>query len=389
MYSVKNIDKLFSLFVSFSLVPVTILLLVNGIAWAEPSPLHVVSTRDHFDKLGNQVISNRPYEPFNFDSVECSPETVVYVHGVWTGRGRTNDVISNSDQNILDTATEIFERVRMSLDNMGYAFPLIGFSWDSDTEISSNGWEIAKEIARDNGPKLAQFIIDLKDWCNQQDPGKDIKIRLIGHSLGSRVILSALDNLSKSNQWDDKITSVHLMGAAVDDDEVSKNPNDVSEGTIKFAYGTAIENTVFSFYNLVNPEDDVLEPGYIAYYWLGWLPIPIYSNYNYLENQPVYYPYFEQDLALGQNGIQSDILQQDRPTNYLDISDTDQEIPNFQNANGDNRCDLIDPISKICTISQIGDNHLGYAGFRDPVDGNRLEDIGAIDIIVNTWRNSP
>ena len=137
----------------------------------------------------------------------------------------------------------------------------------------------------------------------------------------------------------------------------------------------------------MNPEDDAIEPGYIVYYWLGWIPLPFYFDYNYLENQPVYYPYFEQDLALGQNGMQPDIPQRDRPRNYVDVFGIENEIPNFTNSNGDRRCDLINPINKGCTIVGIGDNHLGYAGFRDPVKKNNLMDTGAIDIIVNSWRN--
>jgi esterase/lipase superfamily enzyme len=63
---------------------------------------------------------------------------------------------------------------------MAYTFPVIGFSWDSDTEISQDGWNYAKKIAKENGPKLAQFILDLKNNCPQT------KIRLIAHSLGAR-----------------------------------------------------------------------------------------------------------------------------------------------------------------------------------------------------------
>ena len=47
------------------------------------------------------------------------------------------------------------------------------------------------------------------------------------------------------------------MGAAVDDDEVSKNAADViSFDGIKSAYGKAIEEEVSYFYNLFNSEDD-------------------------------------------------------------------------------------------------------------------------------------
>jgi hypothetical protein len=52
----------------------------------------------------------------------------------------------------------------MSLKVVGYNHPLIGFSWDSDTEIDpyGKGWNIAKFIAKENGPKLAKFLLDLK-----------------------------------------------------------------------------------------------------------------------------------------------------------------------------------------------------------------------------------
>jgi hypothetical protein len=82
------------------------------------------------------------------------------------------------------------------------------------------------------------------------------------------------------------------------------------------------------------------------------------------------------------------IFNNKRPTNYHDINDVDQEILNLQHANGDNRCFLINPISKDCTIGQIGDKPSRICGFRNPVDGIWLQDIGAIDLIVNTWINS-
>jgi esterase/lipase superfamily enzyme len=86
---------------------------------------------------------------------------------------------------------------------------------------SAPGWGIAEIIAKKNGPKLAHFIFDLKDNCPNTD------IRLIAHSLGARLVLSALNSLHNENQeWNNKnfkVASVHLMGAAVDDEEPSKN----------------------------------------------------------------------------------------------------------------------------------------------------------------------
>ena len=112
----------------------------NGLVWAEGA--HIVSTRNHFNQLGNTIPNKPPYEPFPFDfgSIGCSQETVIYVHGVWTAKNRVDEV----NKKMFENAPEIFDRLRLSLDSVGYKFPVIGFSWDSDTKISSDGWYYAK-----------------------------------------------------------------------------------------------------------------------------------------------------------------------------------------------------------------------------------------------------
>jgi hypothetical protein len=178
------------------------------------------------------------------------------------------------------------------------------------------------------------------------------------------------------------------MGAAIDDDEVSKEAADViSTDGIKSAYGKAIEDEVLKFYNLVNHEDDALEPGFVNLFFI-YSP---YSSWNPFENQPVYYPFYEQGLAIGQKGIQSSILDENRPINYLDINMQKREIPIIpDDADADGTCDLGYPIwfSFVCTIHQLGDNHLGYVGFRG-LAANSLKNNGAIDIVVHTIRNPP
>ena len=60
--------------------------------------------------------------------------------------------------------------------------------------------------------------------------------------------------------------------------------------------------------------------------------VPIF---NYFENQPIYYPCFEQDLALGQGGIQTTTISEiDFPQNYSDIP-VRQEILNIMDADAD------------------------------------------------------
>jgi hypothetical protein len=83
------------------------------------------------------------------------------------------------------------------------------------------------------------------------------------------------------------------MGAAVDNEEVSKNPQDIvgdltNWGTAKLDYGMAIQEEVNKFYNLYNSKYKVLGPN-------STNPFSLYQVY----------PSFEGDLALGQNGSQT------------------------------------------------------------------------------------
>jgi pimeloyl-ACP methyl ester carboxylesterase len=301
----------------------------------------------------------------------CYNETAIFVHG-W-GANETE-------------AKERFDRVKMALEKNNYTYPLIGLSWDSDTE-----WLAAKFIAKWNGPKLADFITSLMNHCKEHQPEKDLKIRLIGHSIGARVILSTLDSLHKNPTWNEgdfKIASVHLMAAAVDDEEVSINPKDVLDdktnwGSPKSDYGEAIQEEVMHFYNLYNPKDNVLEP-----------------NLNYSLQ---IYPSFEGDRALGQSGYQT-LPNITLPTNYKEMNVQD-EIVAMRDADGIEAevFDLCNYNQTYCKIKSegwdlglcdlfagnchvdIGDNHAGYIGFRDPVNRNSLANDGAMNIVVSDW----
>jgi hypothetical protein len=159
----------------------------------------------------------------------------------------------------------------MSLQYNNYRMPIVGFSWDSNTGLHwvNAGWTVANLIAKENGPKLAQFIIDFMTNCAYSN------IRIIAHSLGSRDSLSALDSLKSNQKWNNvgfKISSVHLVGAAMDDEEISNDPtyivnhpsivNNTLEWYdiygIKSSYGKAIESQVENFYNSFNPRDRTL-----------------------------------------------------------------------------------------------------------------------------------
>jgi Alpha/beta hydrolase of unknown function (DUF900) len=187
----------------------------------------------------------------------------------------------------------------------------VGLSWSSDTL-----WEPAKIIARENGPMLAHFILDLKEQC------PDTQIRLLSHSLGARVILSTLDSLHGNSIWNNNnftISSVHLLGPAVDDEEVSKDNSDIVSDpmnaySVKAAYGQAIEDEVDKFYNLRSSEDNLLE-------------LYPFSPFDFAYK---IYPIFEGDLALGQTGYQK-IPPISLPANYNE-KDEKNEIKAIGNA---------------------------------------------------------
>jgi hypothetical protein len=201
----------------------------------ERIPLYYVSTRDP-QSTSYEIVTgpvgygNEIYQ--DFSKLTCQNETVViFVHG-W----------EESEDNV----KERLNRVKLSLENNSFIHPLIGFSWPSNTD-----WSDARSIAAENGPKLANLICSIKNDC----PGTDI--RLVAHSLGARVVLSSLDSLHENQTWYNNnftIKSVDLLGAAVDDEEVSTNPIDILNdptnlGTPKSDYGQAIEVVVTNFTN--------------------------------------------------------------------------------------------------------------------------------------------
>jgi hypothetical protein len=222
-------------------------------AYGQQSPRPpLVTTRGHFDIFTGQLITSEHNETDfgdeNIPGLEqgtvCPPEIAIYVHGIWTYDARTGRTIG------FEEASEIFDRARMFLRDH-HPIDLIGYSWDSDTPITQNGsgWRTAKSIAEHNGPKLAAFLFKLKQACEPTE------IRIIAHSMGSRVVLSSLEALSKNNEWMQRnfnIATVHLMGAAVDDEQISMNALDRDDRDNKL-YGDAIDVTVLKFYNLYNP----------------------------------------------------------------------------------------------------------------------------------------
>jgi hypothetical protein len=162
-----------------------------------------------------------------------------------------------------ESAIDKFNIVKAALGENNHGEPVVGFHWTSAVY-----WYYAKIYADLSGERLAEFIRDFKIAC------EDTQLRLIGHSLGAQVILNALDHLRNDCIWNNRgyaISPVHLLGAAVDDEEISA----------RSSFGIAIQNELDEFHNKFNPEDDILERDYRI---------------------------VEQDTALGENGADRNVL---------------------------------------------------------------------------------
>ena len=329
-------------------------------SWAQEQSISVISTRGHFDLNSGNLTSNHNATDYNTINIsKCSPEIVIFVHGWNTNEGN---------------ASEQFNRTLLSLKANGFNNTLIGYSWDSNTashkDLNWKAWINAKTIATENGPKLAHFIIDYMNNCKKES--RDI--RLIGHSLGARVVLSTLESLYENDTWNKnnyKISSVHLLGAAVDNEEISKDKNNITKDITNILYnkttpyGLAIEKEVTDFFNLYNPEDNYLKPGFYQ----------IYPSYEF------------GDMALGQSGYQTMpfSIAPSLPKNYVEINVKNEILP-ICDADGDKKPDT--PFRYGSEIS-TGDNHHGYMGYRNSTDKSKLIDDGAVNIIVDNWKHIP
>jgi esterase/lipase superfamily enzyme len=169
-------------------------------------PIPRISTRGYFDlKTGKTIKNNRYflYPKKSFDLLYGQKEITVIIHGLRNDR---------------QGAVNKFEIAKRRLKQLGYHHPVIGFSYDANTKgahlkkTELQALHAAQRIAQKNGKNLSQFIIDFK----KKSP--KTKIRLIGHSLGTQVILSTIENLVKHKQSHGIIEAVYFFGASIIDD---------------------------------------------------------------------------------------------------------------------------------------------------------------------------
>jgi len=157
-------------------------------------------------------------------------------------------------QNNKAGAVTKFKIAQRRLRALGYRYPVVGYSYDANTKGAHlkkselHAIRVGQKIAKKNGRNLAKFILDFKKQ------NSTTKIRLMGHSLGSEVILSTLQNLySKSKK--PPVETVHFFGASL--------PSNFQKSNSKI-----LKNTVNSkIVNCYSPDDEVLrysqEKGYV------------------------------------------------------------------------------------------------------------------------------
>ena len=183
----------------------------------------------------------RLYPKSYFDGLAGSPELVVMVHGM---RNTTSD------------AARKFAIAKDRLRELGYGHPVVGYSYDSNTNGASatsaprraRAAEAAVRIAEGNGPRLAAFVRAIRS------PSPAMRVRLIGHSLGSHVIFGALADLAKGGGGSGRarpphVESVHLFGASVP----ASAPSTGSDYAA--ALSAAVRSSITSHYA---PTDEVL-----------------------------------------------------------------------------------------------------------------------------------
>ena len=134
------------------------------------------------------------------------------------------------------------------LRKLGYLHPVIGYSYDSNTtgahliRHAKRALAVGEKIAMKNGRNLGRFIEDFKTTSPKT------RIRLMGHSLGSQVILSTLEYLAKKRQNAGIVEAAYLFGASITQDIPSSKK-----------YGKILQSILKSkIVNHYAPKDEVL-----------------------------------------------------------------------------------------------------------------------------------
>ena len=195
-----------------------------------------ISTRGYYDLYNGATLKNNSYYTYpknDFKKLVNSKEFSIMIHGL------RNDNAGAIAKVVL---------AKKQLRKLGYAYPVIGYSYDSNTtgahlmKHAKRALAAGQKIAKKNGRNLGRFVEDFKLTSPKT------KIRLMGHSLGSQVILSTLEYLAKKKQNIGIVESVYLFGASITEDVPSSKK-----------YGQILQTIVNSkIVNHYAPTDEVL-----------------------------------------------------------------------------------------------------------------------------------
>jgi len=199
-------------------------------------PIPRISTRGYYDLTDGTTLKKNPYYFYpkrEFEKLIQSKELTIMIHGLRN-----------------DNAGAVAKAVmaKNKLQKLGYRYPVIGFSYDSNTTgahliaYAKKALRVGQMIATKNGRNLATLIEDFKSISPKT------KIRLMGNSLGSQVILSTVERLSQKNQNKGIIESTHFFGASITSDVPSSKK-----------FGELLQRIIRSkIVNYYSPNDEVL-----------------------------------------------------------------------------------------------------------------------------------
>ena len=195
-----------------------------------------ISTRGYYDLSNGDTLKNNSYYTYpknDFKKLIDSKEFTIMIHGL-----RNDNAGAVAKVNL----------AKNRLQKLGYGYPVIGFSYDSNItgahliKHAKHALVVGQKIAKKNGKNLGKFIEDFKITSPKT------KIRLMGHSLGSQVILSTLEYLGKKKQNIGIVESLYFFGASITEDVPSSKK-----------YGKLLQTVVNTkIINHYAPKDEVL-----------------------------------------------------------------------------------------------------------------------------------
>ena len=208
-----------------------------------------ISTRGFYDLKTGKTLKNISYDIYpktSFEKISQKSEIVIMIHGL---------------RNNKSGALAKYVIAEKRLKTLNYKYDVVGYSYDSNTagvqykSTALSALKVGVTIAKKNGKNLSKFIKDLKS----KNPS--IKIRLMGHSLGAQVILSAVESLAKNSENNGIIESVHLFGASIP-------ANSLSPKIHGNKFQKIVNKKIMNYYS---PYDDVLKAAHDE----KWVDSPI------------------------------------------------------------------------------------------------------------------